>query len=547
MPKQNRKARFLRNTTAPAQQTPIRKAMSLDEVMALDHMIDIQKQIALEQAFTSQDVATILKAENYLKTIEKKDQVDIKSILVDPLDSSASFGYKHKPYQLSYDMLRGMAKTHLISAIIRTRKTQVLEHCEPVSDRYRTGFIIDKRNKWRSSEKDKPLTKDEQKRADKLTQFILDCGTTENFWHADTFTTFISKIVEDSLTMDQATFEVRGDKLGRPIEFFATDAATFRVSDSFLNPEKVPESDLVNGYAPSFVQLIDGKVYNSFYPWELCFGVRNPSTDIRTNGYGESELERMINLITAILNADQYNSNFFKVGSSPQGILSYSGNINQNSLESLKTNWQAQVAGVANAHRIPVINADKLNFIPTHVNNRDMEYGRYQEFLIKTGCAMYLIDPSEVGFNMSGNTDGNSGLGGDATKEKLKYSRDKGLKPMLKNVAHWLNKYIIWRLDPEFEFRFVGIDDAEDKTIELDSDIKKVQNFMTVNEIRAKYNMEKLDGGDIVLNPIYSQNQMMAQQGNDESNAAVDEMGDNGDEPNPFMKSLQTDLEKLLS
>jgi hypothetical protein len=36
---------------------------------------------------------------------------------------------------------------------------------------------------------------------------------------------------------------------------------------------------------------------------------------------------------------------------------------------------------------------------------------------------------------MSGNSDGNSGLGGDATKEKLKYSKDKGLKPLLKQFA----------------------------------------------------------------------------------------------------------------
>jgi hypothetical protein len=36
-----------------------------------------------------------------------------------------------------------------------------------------------------------------------------------------------------------------------------------------------------------------------------------------------AELEDMIDLITNLLNADQYNGNFFKVGSSPQGILTY--------------------------------------------------------------------------------------------------------------------------------------------------------------------------------------------------------------------------------
>jgi hypothetical protein len=424
-----------------------------------------------------------------------------------------------------------------------------LEHCEPQSDKYRTGFVIDKRNKWRSTEKDKTLTKDEQKRADKLVQFILDCGTTENFWHADTFSVFITKLVTDALTLDQATFEVVRDKVGRPIEFFATDAATFRIADSYGNDDSIRNYEEVNGYAPAYVQVIDGRVFNSFYPWDLCFGVMNPSTDIRTNGYGESPLERMIQLITSLLNADQYNANFFKVGSSPQGILTYSGNVNQNTLESFRQQWQAQVAGVANSHKIPMVNADKVNFIPTHIPNKDMEFGRYQEFMIKCSCAMFLIDPSEIGFSMSGNMNGNSGLGGDATKEKLQYSKDKGLKPLLKHIQHWLNKYIVWQLDPEFEFRFVGIEDAEDKATELDQDIKKVQNFMTLNEIRAKYNLDEVEGGDIVLNPIFSQNKMMAQQGDQESNQAVDGMNgeDGNEEPNPFMKSLQNDLAKLLS
>jgi hypothetical protein len=34
--------------------------------------------------------------------------------------------------------------------------------------------------------KDKKLTKDEQKKADNITQFILDCGNNENFWKGDT-------------------------------------------------------------------------------------------------------------------------------------------------------------------------------------------------------------------------------------------------------------------------------------------------------------------------------------------------------------------------
>jgi hypothetical protein len=137
---------------------------------------------------------------------------------------------------------------------------------------------------------------------------------------------------------------------------------------------------------------------------------------------------------------------------------------------------------------------------------------------------------------MDGAADGGNGLGGRNNSEKLSFSKDKGLKPLLKKIQHWINKWIVWQLDPEFEFRFVGIDDAEDKETELDQDIKKVSNFMTVNEIRQKHNLDPLDGMDIILNPVASQATMMAQQGDEESNEAVDNMQN---DPNPFMKSLQ--------
>ena len=276
----------------------------------------------------------------------------------------------------------------------------------------------------------------------------------------------------------------------------------------------------------------------------------------------------MAQVVTAILNSDTYNANFFKVGSAPKGILKYTGNINQNTVEDFRRQWMNQVAGVMNMHKIPIINADKLDFINTHVSNKDMEFGKYYEFLIKIACAMFKIDPSEIGFPMGGNAQGSSGLGGDSTEEKLEYSRDKGLKPLLKRFQYWINKYLIWQLDPDFELRFVGIDASDEKS-ELDSDIERLSNFATVDEIRAKQNLPilgKEKGGDVILNPTYIQYLGMVQQqqqgqdggegdgsqfmqpgedGQDEDQQDG-EGGDNNEDNNPFMKSLAQDLEVIL-
>lgn len=526
-----------------------KQAPNLDDIIKRKQSLAIEESLALEKALSSTDVNSIMKAQQYIKTIDKRQEVDFKSILVDPIDMSTTFGYKDKPYSLSYDVLRNMGRTHIIKSIVETRKEQVGSFCEPQRDKYATGFVIQKKSKWRGQAEQAKLSKQEEARIEEITEFILNCGTVGNTWSQDSFDVFIQKIVGDSLILDQSTFEIVRNRGGQPIEFFATDGATYRIADSYEQDDFKQGEVEVNGYTPSYVQIYMNKVLAEFYPWELCFGVRNPSTDIRLNGYGKSELEDMVQTVTALLNSDYYNANFFKVGSAPKGLLKYSGNINPNTVEDFRRQWQAQVSGVMNMHKIPMINADKMDFVNLQQNNKDMEYSKYQEFLIKISCAIYKIDPSEIGFPMQGSADSNPMFEGN-NEARLKYSRDKGLKPLLKKIQFWINKYIVSQIDANYEFRFVGIDGEITAQQELDDDIKKVSNLETLNEVRQRRNLKPLEGGDVPLNPMYMQAQMMAAQGDEQENAAVEQ--DQQErvqkaEENPILEALNSELEKILS
>jgi len=500
--------------------------------------LEIQKGLELKKALQSDDVDTLFKAQQLI-TSEKADPSNVKSILVDPNDLMVNMGYRDKPYAVTYEMLRGMGRIHVVKSIVETRKEQVASFCQVQKDKYSTGFVIKKRTLLPGSKPVK-LSKQDEKKIEMMTEFLLFCGNKNRLWKADTFDTFTRKVIQDSLVLDQACFEVVRNKKGELDEILAVDAATMRIADSYDDDEyKGKERVMKNNCYPNTVQILDAVPRAEYYPWELCFGIRNPTTDIHKNGYGRSELEDMVLTVTSILNADQYNSNFFKVGASPKGILSYSGNINENSLQDFKRQWMAQTSGVANAWKMPVINADKIQFQPTHVASADMEFSKFQEFLIKICCALYKIDPSEIGFPMSGNASGTSGLGGDSTAEKLKYSKDKGLKPLLKQYQYWINKYIIWQIDPDFEFEFQGIDGEQTFQEELDNDIKSMGNFMTINEIREKRGMKKVPWGDISCNPIAYQNYSMQQQQQMQEDQQGQDQGD--EEENPFLKSLNLD------
>ena len=517
--------------------------------------LSIKRDLVISKAMSSGNVDEILKASQY---IQKREQTDSKSILIDPQQVSTGFGYKEKENSLSYQFLKGMGRTQIPKSIIETRKKQVTAFCTPQQDKYSSGFIIEKKSRYSVTKKVVKLTKQEEQRIEDIIEFLLNCGSSENFWHGDSFDVFVSKILDDSLIYDQATAEIVRNKAGQIVEFFATDGATFRVADSYDDDMKSGKEIEEKGYTPSHVQVYQNNILAEFYPWEMMFGVRNPDTDIRSNGYGRAELEDMVQTVTALLNSDLYNANFFKVGSAPKGILRYSGNINVNTVEELKKQWQAQVAGVNNAHKMPMINADKLDFINTHVPNKDMEYSKYQEFLIKISCALYTIDPAEIGFPMSGSSDSKPMFEGN-NESRLKYSRDKGLKPLLKNIEAWINKWLMSQLDKSFTFRFVGIENEKNENDDLEQDIKRLSNFMTLNEIRAKYNLAPIKGGDMVLNSVYNQalqsaaqmdmqkQQMGMQQGMGEGDQNMEQEYEDEDEDNPFMKALSLELPELLN
>ncbi len=526
----------------------IRDVHSADEQIA---KLTIVKSMALNDALHSTDVDSIYKAQQYLQQIEKKDPNNKpQSILIDPLQSNVD-GYKSKPYRLSYDMLRAMARSPIIKAIIKTRVSQVVAFTQPQKDKYTPGFVIRPKDAVKTDSGIK-LNKQQEARVAELTEFMLNCGDNPNEWHGDTFASFTKKTIADSLELDQLTAEIIRTRGGEVCEFVATDGGTYRIADSH-NDEKQVNTVLKkgekNGYLPYYVQIYQSRIIAEFYPWELMFGVRNPSSSILANGYGRSELEDLIENITSMLNADQYNSNFFKVGSNPKGILRVSGNINTARIDEFKQHWQAQMAGSRNAHKLAVFEADKMDFINTQLPNKDMEYSKYQEFLIKVGCAHYLIDPSEIGFPMTGSSSGNQGIGGDnGLESRLEYSKDKGLKPLLTSYEHWINQYILGQKDPNYVLSFEGLD-AESPEKELENDVKAVTNWSTVNEIRRKRGMKDIKGGDIILNPIFLQAQL-AQQQQDESNQYMDEQQNQDGEdnkPNPFTKSLEEDIKKLFS
>ena len=520
-------------------------AKQLDAISLAEAKLKAKKFRTLEKALRSESPDDMVRASQVLQQIQPKVDQNTKSFFIDPLEFNANLGYKDKPFSLTYVTLKRMSKTPIINSIIKTRKNQVADFAEPQENKYSTGFVIRKKPKGGVEQK---MDNKDKKIAFAITDFILKGGNASQ-WGYDDFDTFIRKIVEDSLVYDQMTFECVRNRRGQLESFIATDAATFRMADSFFDKDYdnvffqrhganvwKDRSDFgpkVHGYYPAYVQVYQNMKVNEFYPWELCFGIRNPSTSIWANGYGCSELEELINVVTSMLWSDEYNRRFFSQGSAPKGFFRVKGTNNEAALQQFKQQWQSMITGVMQSWKTPVIEAD-VDWIDLQKNNRDMEYSSWIEYLIKIACAVYSIDPSEIGWDIS-RSNGNGGLFEGSQEQRLKHSKDKGLYPLLKFLQRKLNKYIVEQINPDFELVFVGLNGLTIEE-ELKMDIDKVNSFMTVNEAREKYEMKPLEGGDAPNNSTFLQNknaQAMAQQQAAMGGAPNGEEG-NAEEQNPF-------------
>lgn len=520
-------------------------AKQLDAISLAEAKLKAKKFRTLEKALRSESPDDMVRASQVLQQIQPKVDQNTKSFFIDPLEFNANLGYKDKPFSLTYVTLKRMSKTPIINSIIKTRKNQVADFAEPQENKYSTGFVIRKKPKGGVEQK---MDNKDKKIAFAITDFILKGGNASQ-WGYDDFDTFIRKIVEDSLVYDQMIFECVRNRRGQLESFIATDAATFRIADSYFDKDYdnvffqrhganvwKDRSDFgpkVHGYYPAYVQVYQNMKVNEFYPWELCFGIRNPSTSIWANGYGCSELEELINVVTSMLWSDEYNRRFFSQGSAPKGFFRVKGTSNEAALQQFKQQWQSMITGVMQSWKTPVIEAD-IDWIDLQKNNRDMEYSSWIEYLIKIACAVYSIDPSEIGWDIS-RSNGNGGLFEGSQEQRLKHSKDKGLYPLLKFLQRKLNKYIVEQINPDFELVFVGLNGLTIEE-ELKMDIDKVNSFMTVNEAREKYEMKPLEGGDAPNNSAFLQNkntQAMAQQQAAMGGAPNGEEG-NAEEQNPF-------------
>lgn len=529
--------------------------LSLQELQVMAQAAPIALRNRLQKSLTSESFEEVMKAQAFIaeqqKNSRRAPQPEIKSILWNPSEIGFNGkGYRDPNNGISFGTLNRMGEIFIVKAIINTRIEQVQNFLKYSLDDQKPGYQIRyKKSPGSEGSEDKELNVKDKKIVDYIVKFLEEGGENDKWECEDNFQEFTRKVLRDSLVLDQMTFELVRARNMNLKKYRAVDAALIRQLDT-NDPRyaQMFENFRWHGYLPRYAMVWDGQIirhpvtneYVVFYPWELGYGVRNKTTNVLRNGYGCSELETLIEIVTWILWGMQYNGNFFKQGSQPKGFINVkNGNIDQRTLNEFRQDWKQTMSTVYNSHKIPVIQGIDLEWIDLQQTNRDMEFTEWIKFLLVIACAVYRMDPSELGFQFQ---DAARIFGQEGQKERLDHSRQKGLTPLLVFYQNVLNKYIISEIDDRLELVFTGIE-IKDEAAQVELDKKKSEaGFVSLEDMFEKYSGRKFNPEkDTILNTVYQSAQSNKMMGGEGMNQIVDD-----EEGKDSPKTAQEAIDQML-
>jgi hypothetical protein len=431
------------------------------------------------------------------------DDKQPKGFFTDPFATldSVGMGYRPNPSPTTYETLRQMTERNtLLGSIVQLRTHQMAAFCREQENQYSVGYLIRKRG---VEHRRKRLTASERDKAQKIRHFVENMGQAPSLTR-DGLEDAMKKMVRDSLTFDQVNMETVRTRGGDLYQTLVHDPATIRLADqSRVNPRGIPLTEQEEKTRSVYAQVLNGSIVKEFTARELSWGIRNPRSNVRVGRYGLPEPQMLVQIVTAHLWAEEWNRKAFSQGSTIKGVFNIKGNIDRIKYEAFRRQWMAQVGGITNAWKTPFVNSDGIEFVPMQLSNTEMGYNLWIEYLIKIACAIYLVDPSEINFDLRGGSQGNQPAFMTGNEAQQKMSKDRGLRPLLTFFANLINRNIVWQIDPTLEFAFIGLDaKSEAENIELRQ--KQGQTHYTINELRALDDMDPLDNGNVIMNPTYT-------------------------------------------
>jgi|GEM_PF-4333710 len=271
------------------------------------------------------------------------------------------------------------------------------------------------------------------------------------------------------------------------VEEAAGGAVVPRDTDGGYQAEIRPE--LENHVA--YVQLSERNEIAREFAWnELGYFVRNLDPDTWTDGYGRSELEYAVEIVTGLSSGVTFNVEYFTHDHRPEGILNLSGEWSEEYVKQFQEDLVTEVGGPGNYHRLPVLWSPdpdaKALFLATRGDTRlDMYWEKWISWVVCALCALIGVPPEAINF-ASFKGGAGSALNEADPSTRLLYGDDVTVVPFMLAIESFINEQLIWPIDNRYCFRWANLRERdEEKQFGL-VERKLMAGYYTVNEARTE-------------------------------------------------------------
>lgn len=313
-----------------------------------------------------------------LDEIQKANKVSPTMFNVNNLSQDPGGGYKRQfTAGIGFKALREFADYYPIArACIEFRKSQITQmdwHVSPLSSE--------------PDDYEKPETKIAAK--DVKARFRYPTGN-----KSITFSHWMKQILEDLMVIDAVALYKRKNRAGEIIGYLPLDGTSIEI---VLNKDgTIPDPPRA-----AYVQKVGGEITAELSTDELYYRIMNPRT---THPFGMSPLEHLVIIVTTALKLQSFNLSYLSDGNVPEGFVEIPRDIasSRDQLKEWQDAWDAFLSGDPRFQR-------KLKFLPEGMTytatkrNEDMTFERFEKWLLQNTCAIFGVQPSQIGFNFETN------------------------------------------------------------------------------------------------------------------------------------------------
>lgn len=374
--------------------------------------------------------------------------------VLDPATQNRGIYSRKKPdSSIPYDVLRKFSVTHEVTrAAINYRKRQIA--------RLEWDIVAASHDQDTLNPTQVAQTKD----------FFKKIGGSGNKYRK-----FINRFIEDLMVLDAVALYKQPTKGGGLYTLLPIDPTTIRLRVDETGGTPLPPEI-------AYKQVIRGQVVSEYTTDEMLYDMMNPRTN---SPYGLAPLETLIIVVSSSLKAGMWNLAYLTEGNIPEGFFGVPKEWTPDMIQDFQENWDAMIAGDEAA-------MSKMKFVPEGSfqpsrKQSDMAWESFNEWLTKITCAVFDVDPSEIGFKPKG------GLGGKGMAEQASQTSDeKGLLPLAQFIEEVFTEVIQESLGfTDLAFHFTGLD--QDKDAKLEAEVNQIlltTGQRTINEIRTDQGLD---------------------------------------------------------